>query len=313
MMDYIYTIAGILLLFGGGEALVKGAVNLGLHLRLSTLVIGMTVVSLATSAPELLVSVMAAVQGHPDIALGNVIGSNIANIGLVLGLVAAIFTIHVSTLSYRVNWPGMMLMTLAFMALIIDGQLLFWDGFVLVLLLVAFNTWLILRSKSAVYAVETDDVEEVAKPLYIGLLWLIAGSATLVFGSRFLVDGASNIAASFGVSDRVISISVVAIGTSLPELAASFVAAFRGERDLSIGNLLGSNIFNLGAVLGVSSLIHPIVLDDVRLLRVDMWWMLLFSAGIFGLMRWGDRFVITRYQGAALGLVYLVYLWIVFV
>jgi len=313
MMDYLYTIAGILLLFGGGEALVKGAVNLGLHLRLSTLVIGMTVVSLATSAPELLVSVMAAVQGHPDIALGNVIGSNIANIGLVLGLVAAIFTLHVSALSYRVNWPGMMLITLAFMALIMDGQLLFWDGFLLVLLLIGFNSWLILRSKSAVYKVETDDVEEVAKPLYIGLFWLVAGSVVLVFGSRFLVDGASNIAANFGVSDRVISISVVAIGTSLPELAASFVAAFRGERDLSIGNLLGSNIFNLGAVMGISSMFHPIMLDDVRLLRVDIWWMLLFSAGIFGLMRWGDRFVITRFQGATLGVVYLIYMWIVLV
>ena len=313
MMDYLYTIAGILLLFGGGEALVKGAVNLGLHLRLSTLVIGMTVVSLATSAPELLVSVMAAVQGHPDIALGNVIGSNIANIGLVLGLVAAIFTLHVSTLSYRVNWPGMMLITLAFMVLIMDGQLQFWDGFLLVLLLIGFNSWLILRSKSAVYKVETDDVEEAAKPLYIGLFWLVAGSVVLVFGSRFLVDGASNIAANFGVSDRVISISVVAIGTSLPELAASFVAAFRGERDLSIGNLLGSNIFNLGAVMGISSMFHPIMLDDVRLLRVDIWWMLLFSAGIFGLMRWGDRFVITRFQGAALGFVYLIYMWIVLV
>lgn len=311
-MEYLQLIGGVLLLFAGGEWLVKGAVNVGLHLRWSTLVIGMTVVSLATSAPELVVSIFAAMEGHPDIALGNVIGSNIANIGLVLGLVASVFTLSVSLLSYRVNWPGMILFTLLFMALLWDGALVFWDGLALFLGLIAFNIWLILRARSDVYKVEQDDTDAVAKPLYLGLIWLVLGAVVLVFGSRFLVDGASSIAQSFGVSDRIISISIVAVGTSLPELAASFVAAFRGERDLSIGNLLGSNIFNVGAVLGLSSMIHPIQVDDMNILRVDIWWMLAFALLIFGLMRVGNRFVISKLQGSVLLVLYLVYLWVVF-
>lgn len=311
-MEYLQLIGGVLLLFAGGEWLVKGAVNFGLHLRWSTLVIGMTVVSLATSAPELVVSIFAAMEGHPDIALGNVIGSNIANIGLVLGLVASVFTLSVSLLSYRVNWPGMILFTLLFMALLWDGALVFWDGLALFLGLIAFNIWLILRARSDVYKVEQDDTDSVAKPLYLGLIWLALGAVVLVFGSRFLVDGASSIAQSFGVSDRIISISIVAVGTSLPELAASFVAAFRGERDLSIGNLLGSNIFNVGAVLGLSSMIHPIQVDDMNILRVDIWWMLAFALLIYGLMRVGNRFVISKLQGSVLLVLYLVYLWVVF-
>lgn len=314
-MDYLLLIAGLILLFVGGEFLVRGSVNLSLHLKLSTLVIGMTVVSFATSAPELLVSVNAAFKGHPDISLGNVVGSNIANIGLVLGLTAMFFGLSVSQQSYRYNWPMMMIASILLYLGLFDGVLMRWEGIVYVLLLIAFNYLIIYKSRKEKRDVIIDDhdVEEArVKPIGYGLFFLILGGVALYFGSEWLINGATNIALDLGISERVISVSIISVGTSVPELAASIVAAFKKEKDLSIGNLIGSNIFNILAVLGISSIIIPIQAQDPAIMSVDIYWMLFFAVFLYAIMRWPPRDEILKWQGALVLTGYVIYIAILF-
>ena len=314
-MDYLLLAGGLLLLFVGGEFLVRGAVNLSLHLRLSTLVIGMTVVSFATSAPELLVSITAAFKGHPDISLGNVVGSNIANIGLVLGLTAMFFGLSVSQQSYRFNWPMMMLASVLLYFGLYDGWLMRWEGGVYILILVAFNYLIIAKSRRENRDVPLDEIDmedSGVKPISHGVFFLVLGGLALYWGSEWLIDGATQIAQGLGISERVISVSVISVGTSVPELAASFVAAFKKEKDLSIGNLIGSNIFNILAVLGISSLIIPIEAQDPGLMRVDIYWMLFFAVFLYVAMRWSPRDEIKKWQGVWILVGYLLYLFFLF-
>ena len=233
----------------------------------------MTVVSFATSAPELIVSINAALEGFPDLALGNVVGSNIANLGLVLAITVLMGSIEVRKSFYTTDWPVMMLASLLFVGFIyFDGILEQYEGIILVVFLFLFLVFLLRFQKTAVIDEMPEDDELL--PIYKTALFLGIGGTALWGGSELLIDGAVGMAEAFGVSDRVIGVTVVSVGTSIPELAASIIAVIKKEKAISLGNLIGSNIFNLLAVLGITSIITPISVVDQGLLSSDVFWML---------------------------------------
>ncbi|HAD97949.1 MAG TPA: hypothetical protein DCG19_11125 [Cryomorphaceae bacterium] len=306
-MAYLYLVAGIILLLFGGDFIVKGSVDLALRMRVSILVIGMTVVSFATSAPELLVSLDAAMDGYTDISFGNVIGSNIANISLILGLTALIVPLSVQTKTYKLDWWVMMGVTLLlFLFLYFDHILGRTEAVIMIVGLLAYNIMQIRTSRKS-DANSDVDVSTLRKP-WLTILFLLLGVAGLKFGAEFLIDGSVVLAREWGVSERVIGITVVSVGTSLPELAASLVAAFRGEPDLSVGNLIGSNVFNVLAVLGISGLIVDIPLNNEALLTFDFPWLFGISLLLYPMMRFITRSMITRWEGLIMFLAYLAYL-----
>ena len=312
-MDYLLLFVGIALLAYGGELLVKGSVSLALRLQISTLVVGMTVVSFATSAPELLVSLEAALSDHPDISLGNVIGSNIANIGLVLGLTAVISPLAIPKEIYRTNYPMLLIVSVLFMALLYFFKAItFWMGILFVISLFVFGFLIIQKSrKNNPQAAQDDPLlqEVVSFPLWKSLSLLLAGAIALYFGADLLVESSVSIAREWGVTERVISLSLVAIGTSIPELAASIIAAIRKEETLAIGNLIGSNIFNVLAVLGITSLVVDIPVMDLKILSKDIWIMLAFALLLFPIMRFLDKNKINRVEGVLLFLAYTLYIY----
>ncbi|WP_350290687.1 calcium/sodium antiporter [uncultured Croceitalea sp.] len=273
MQNLLFIILGLVLLILGGNWLLKSAVALSLRLEIPKIVIGMTVVSFATSAPELIVSIKAALDGFPDLALGNVIGSNIANLGLVLAITILLGSIDVRKSFYTTDWPVMMMASVLFVGFIyFDGTLQRYEGIIMLVFLFAFLIYILRFQKTAV----VDELPEDDKPLplYKTALFLGLGGVALWGGSEFLIDGAVGLASKFGVSDRVIGVTVVSVGTSIPELAASIIAVIKKEKAISLGNLIGSNIFNLLAVLGITSIITPINVVDQGLLTNDIFWML---------------------------------------
>lgn len=312
-MDYLLLFVGIALLAYGGELLVKGSVSLALRLQISTLVVGMTVVSFATSAPELLVSLEAVLSDHPDISLGNVIGSNIANIGLVLGLTAVVSPLAIPKEIYRTNYPMLLIVSVLFMALLYFFKAItFWMGFLFVISLFVFGFLIIQKSrKNNPQAAQDDPLlqEVVSFPLWKSISLLLAGAIALYFGADLLVESSVSIARKWGVTERVISLSLVAIGTSIPELAASIIAAIRKEETLAIGNLIGSNIFNVLAVLGITSLVVNIPVMDLKILSKDIWIMLAFALLLFPIMRFLDKNKINRVEGVLLFLAYTLYIY----
>ena len=265
LMTFVYLIAGLVLLVAGAEVLVRGAAKLAAQFGISPLVIGLTVVAFGTSAPETAVSVQAALNGSGDIAIGNVVGSNIANVLLILGMTALVAPLVVSRQLIRLDVPIMIGASLVTFGLAWDGELSRIDGALLFTAVVVYTLFLIISSRRE-KAAEVDDefakefgLDEPAKP-HAGLInagLVIAGLVLLVVGSNFLVEGAVALARALGLSELVIGLTVIAIGTSLPELATSIMAAFRGERDIAVGNIVGSNIFNLLCVLGLASLVSP--------------------------------------------------------
>lgn len=260
----------------GGEFLVRSSVALSLKLNISRMVIGLTVVSFATSAPELLVSLQAAIDGFSDISLGNVIGSNIANIGLVLGLTAMVSPLMVDRDFYRINWPIMMVFSIVlYFFLMSNNQLSRIEGGALLLGLVAYLFILIKRSrrKDKVIVEEVDESLRDVRGFKM-TIWLIIGIFALWGGSELLVKGAVDLATQLGISERVVSVTVIAVGTSVPELAASLIAAMKKEKAISLGNLIGSNIFNIASVLGLTAIIKPVVVQSSEILTNDMIWML---------------------------------------
>lgn len=276
MLDLLYIILGLLILVLGGNWLLKAAVALSLRLQIPKIVIGMTVVSFATSAPELIVSIKAALDGFPDLSLGNVIGSNIANLGLVLGITLLLGSIQVTKSFYKTDWPVMFLASLIFFAfLYIDGQLVFWEGLVMFSLLLLF-LWYLLRFQEHAVIDELPE-DDLPLPLHKTLMFTVLGGLGLWGGSELLISGAVGLATSFGVSERVIGITIVSVGTSVPELAASVIAVIKKEKAISLGNLLGSNIFNIFAVLGITAMITPVQVMDKALLESDIYWMLGFA------------------------------------
>ncbi|MDT0622225.1 calcium/sodium antiporter [Croceitalea vernalis] len=273
MQDLLLIILGLTLLIFGGNWLLKAAVALSLKLNIPKIVIGMTVVSFATSAPELIVSIKAALDGSPDLALGNVVGSNIANLGLVLAITVLLGSINVRKSFYTTDWPVMMAASLLFFGFIyFDGILQQYEGIVMVVFLFAFLVYLLRFQKTAV--VDELPEDDIPLPLYKTVLFLGLGGVALWGGSELLIEGAKSMASSFGVTERVIGVTVVSVGTSIPELAASIIAIIKKEKAISLGNLIGSNIFNLLAVLGITAIITPIQVIDEGLLSNDIFWML---------------------------------------
>ncbi|WP_405381127.1 calcium/sodium antiporter [Maribacter sp. LLG6340-A2] len=273
MQDFLFIVGGLALLIAGGNWLLKAAVDLSLKLRIPKIVIGMTVVSFATSAPELIVSINAALDGFPDLALGNVVGSNIANLGLVLAITILLSPIEVSKSFYKTDWPVMMIASLLFFYFIyFDGVLQQSEGIIMVVFLFLFLVYLLRFQKPAV--VDPEDEPDIMMPTYKTALFLGLGGTALWGGSELLINGAVGLATLFGVSERVIAITIVSVGTSIPELAASIIAILKKEKAISLGNLIGSNIFNLLAVLGITSIITSITVMDNGLLTNDIFWML---------------------------------------
>jgi cation:H+ antiporter len=318
-MSILYILIGLVLLVVGGEYLVRSSVALSFKLKLSKMVIGLTVVSFATSAPELLVSVNAALDGYSDISLGNVIGSNIANIGLVLGITAIITPLAIDRDFYKFNWPVMMFMSVALFFLLTTGnQLDRLEGGVLVILLLVY-LFLLIRRARIMGGINTqtepegvDDALSRVSNVKI-ILWLVIGGLALWGGSELLVKGAVELATVMGVSERVIAVTMIAVGTSVPELAASVIAALKKEKAISLGNLIGSNIFNISSVLGITALIQPIAVKSKEVLGSDIFWMLGFAAVLIPLAFLPRSFEIGRYKGVIIVVAYALFISLAFI
>tara|TARA_B110000459_G_scaffold193308_1_gene231458 strand:+ start:28 stop:966 length:939 start_codon:yes stop_codon:yes gene_type:complete len=310
-MDVVLMFLGFVFLVVGGDFLVRASVALSLKLNVSKMVIGLTVVSFATSLPELLVSLNAALNGSPSIAINNVVGSNIANIGLVLGITALIGTIYVDKTFYRFYWPVLMFFSMLFYyCLSNDNQLTAVEGAILFTGLIIFVI-LVLRKSSG--SKPEDSINEliVISNFKIGI-WLLIGGIALYFGSDWLVKGTVVIAQEIGVTEAVISVSIIAFGTSVPELAASVMAIVRNEKAISLGNLIGSNIFNIGSVLGLTAMIKPIFVEDSLIVSRDLIWMLVFTAVLLPLALLLKRHEIKKIEGFALVFIYGIFMYIVF-
>lgn len=307
---YLFLLIGILLLFGSGKYLVESSVAISVRLRIPRTIIGLTVVAFGTSAPELLVSLEAAISGYPEIAIGNVVGSNISNILLVLAITAVIFPIAVSPSSVRRDWPIMMLVSLLLFALAKDGWLTRTEGIVLAFLLVSYITYSVLRARKMMHSSDLVMEHEVMRWWVAGLIFM-ASCIGLAIGASLLVDNAAMIAEDLGISKRVISITMVAVGTSIPEMATSVIAALKKEADISVGNIIGSNIMNILSVLGVTSIIGPIRVD-AEIARYDIPWMLAVSGLLLLVMVPAARSRITRWEGMVMILIYLLYIYLIF-
>jgi cation:H+ antiporter len=303
-------IGGFIALLIGGESLVRGAVGLALRLRISTLVIGMTVVSFGTSAPELLVSLGSVLEGYDDVGVGAVVGSNISNLGLVLGITVLIFPLTVAKNTIRIDWPLMITASFLFYFLAMDEQISYIEGVLFVLILITFSVWIVMKSrKEGKEIYSSEDLEEYSSkksPIYKELIALSIGVLGLYFGAEWLIDGVIAIAKSNGISEKFISVTVVAFGTSVPELVTSVVAAYRKETDISVGNLIGSNVFNILAILGITAMFKPISISP-EINSMDIYFMLGISLLIFPLMYFGKK--INRLKGSVLLLFYAVYIY----
>ncbi|MEP1489156.1 MAG: calcium/sodium antiporter [Algibacter sp.] len=313
-MSLLWVILGFVLLVVGGEFLVRSSVALSFKFNISKMVIGMTVVSFATSAPELLVSLQAALSGSPAIAINNVVGSNIANIGLVLGITALVGSIAVDKSFYKLNWPVMMVFSIVlYYFLKNDNMLSAIEGGILFVGLIVFLVVLIKGAKEETSSdsEEVDDALSVVSNFKIGI-WLLIGAVALYFGSEWLVFGAKEIATAVGVSEAVIGVSLIAIGTSVPELAASVIAAAKKEKAISLGNLIGSNIFNIASVLGITAMVKPIPVTEPQILSNDIFWMLGFSAILIPLIFLPKRLQISRFKGFFLVIGYGIFMFLVF-
>lgn len=306
-MDYFFLALGLIVLIFSGEFLVRGAVNLAIFFKISKLVIAMTIVSFGTSAPELFISLKAALGGHPDIAIGNVVGSNIANITLILGLTAIFSVIKVNINSLKLDWPVMFAFSLLLYLFLLNSVLSSIEGVILLSLLFVFGFYLFYKSKKeGVAAIDTDEIETVQKPNILkSIFFIILGSVGLVLGADWMLESSVNIAQKWNISERVIGITIIAFGTSLPELVTSIVAIYRKQDDISVGNLIGSNIFNISAILGITSIISPIKVSQ-EIIQFDLLLMLLASFIIFPLML--HKKTLSTWKGAFLFLFYVSYI-----
>lgn len=308
-------LVGLSILVAGGELLVRGASSIALRIQISPLVVGLTVVAFGTSAPELLVSVQAALSGSPDLAMGNVVGSNICNLALVLGVTALIYPVQVQKDSIRIDWPVAMGSALLLFLLCRDQWISAIEGSFFLLSIIVYNFLIIKKSQkeTAAHQALSKKDELPAQPsgnVWKDVLFIVVGTLALSFGSDWFVGGAQAIALALGISERVIGVTVVAIGTSLPELVTSVVAAYKKETDIAMGNLLGSNIFNILSILGITSLMQEIQVSEA-ILSTDMLWMLGITLLIFPMMLYHKN--IGRTEGLILLLVYVGYIYSVVV
>lgn len=302
---------GLGLLVFGGEALLRGAVAAARMCKLSPALVGLTIVAAATSVPELAVSLLAALKGTPDIAVGNVVGSNIANISLILGMAALIRPLSITGNAIKYEYPILALATYLAVVLIADGHIGFLDGSLMFGVYLLFSVYMVALVRHQMGASEEKNYSEEAVEkdpnvsLWRTLGLLLAGVGLLWAGAHFTVSGAIDIAKVFGMSDRTIGLTVVAVGTSLPEIVASVISALRGRDDIAIGNLIGSNLFNLLVILGLTGAINPIAVAP-ELASYDTWWMLGTALLLFPLMVTGMR--VRRAEGALLLGVYSLYI-----
>ena len=308
-MTLFWMFLGFLLLVLGGEFIVRASIAISLKFNISKAVIGMSVVAFATSLPELLVSLKAAVNGSSSIAINNVIGSNIANIGMVLGLTAIIGNIPVVKSFYRLDWPVMMFFSLMlYLFLFNDNLLSSFEGLILFTSLIIFLFFVIkYNAKDLSEADAIDENLNETSGIKI-LIWTIFASFSLYYGAEWLVASAIDLAKSIGVSEAVISVSVIAIGTSIPELATSIIAIAKNEKGISIGNLIGSNIFNIGSVLGLTTMIKPVLITDSNILERDIIWMLVFASLVLLLSIFPKNNNITKIKGFLLVVLYSIFI-----
>ena len=313
LLAIIQLLAGFVLLYFGGDWLVNGGVALARRFRISPLVIGMTIVAFGTSAPELLVSMTSSIKGSAGIAMGNVIGSNIANIGLILGLTAILCPIPTQNRKVSANGLVMILASLLALVLSLNNGLSRIEGLILFAGIILFTVISIRLGRTKQDATQPNSEPQGKEMSVLVALLLVALScAMLAFGADFMVDGATSIAQALGVSDKVIGLTIVALGTSLPELAASVAAALKKEMDISIGNIIGSNIFNLMCVLGASASIRPIPFDYMQY-RMDFVIMMAFSAGLIILIQpWKAQGRLGRISGIIMFAAYAIYAWSLF-
>jgi len=313
LLAIIQLVAGFVLLYFGGDWLVNGGVALARRFRISPLVIGMTIVAFGTSAPELLVSMTSSIKGSAGIAMGNVIGSNIANIGLILGLTAMLCPIPTQNRKVSINGLIMILASLLVLVFSLNNGLSRIEGVILFAGIILFTTISIRLGRTKHDTIQPDEEPQGKEmSVLIALLLVALSCAMLAFGADFMVDGATSIAKALGVSDKVIGLTIVALGTSLPELAASVAAAIKKEMDISIGNIIGSNIFNLMCVLGVSASIRPIPFDYMQY-RMDFVIMVAFSAGLIILIQpWKAQGRLGRISGIIMFAAYAIYAWSLF-
>ena len=288
--------------------MTKSSVDISLKLSIPKIIIGMTVVSFATSAPELIVSLNATLDGLPNFAIGNVLGSNIANIGLVLGIITIIYPISLKQRFYNTDFPLLMMSTFLFYYIIYtQSQISRVEGLVLVITIISILFYLFFYQKNDQSELSADlDKDKIS--IFKSSLYIIFSGSLLWLGSETLIKSAVSVANKLEISERVISITMVAIGTSIPELAASIVASLKKQNDLSIGNLIGSNIFNLLVVIGITSSILPINGIDKSIVNNDMLWVVLFSVILLPLAYFGKKNVLTRKKGIMLLVLYLIFI-----
>jgi len=309
VLEITFLLLGLLLLFTGAEGLVRGSSALARRLGLPPLVIGLTVVAFGTSAPELIVSITASINAQSDIAIGNVVGSNIFNIGFVIGLTAVICPIPVTLTVIKIDTPIMIGSSLVAAWLITGGMLSVIPGLLLVTGLLAYTIvtlWLARKeSTEKLQQVFSSGIAFPAGSYYRDIFYILAGLALLIIGSRLLITSATAIARSFAVSEVVIGLTIVAAGTSLPELATSLTAALRRQPDIAVGNIVGSNIFNILGILGTTSLISPISATDIS--AWDLGVMIILAVALLPLLWTGRK--LMRWEGGLLLTIYTLYLW----
>jgi len=308
-------ITGFALLVWSADRFVDGASGIAKNFQVPPMIIGLTIVSLCTSLPEMLVSGIAALDGNGNLGIGNAIGSNIANIGLVLGITAMIAPLAVRSSILKRELPVLFLIMFLALALMIDGELSHTDGYILVVSLIALVWWLFklgMRERDALLEAEFEESIPENMDMKASVMWLIIGLIVLLASSRMVVWGAVEIATFFGVSDLVIGLTIVAVGTSLPELVASIVSVLKDEADLAIGNIIGSNMFNILAVLSMPALISPDVFDT-SILNRDIPIMFIFSIALF-ITAYGFKAAgrITRVEGGLLFSAYIAYMYVLF-
>lgn len=298
---------GLIALYFGAEALVKGGAGLALRLGLTPLVIGLTVIAFGTSSPEMVVSLQASLSGNGPIAIGNIIGSNICNIALILGLCAMISPLTAAAQVIRREVPIMIGASVVALLVLADGHVARWEGAILVTGLIVYTALTVRQARAETAAASAEFSQELGqrRPRGLGLsiVGVIGGLAILVFGSHFFVKGAVTLAESWGMSQIAIGLTIVAIGTSLPELATSLLASLKRQGDVAIGNVVGSNIFNVLGILGVAALVQPITAPELA--WADLGVMMLVALALLPVVRTGGR--ISRWEGAGLLIVYIGY------
>ncbi len=311
VLDIIYLIGGLILLFTGGNYLVKSSVSLAKHFKVSDFLIAVVIVSFGTSFPELIVSVKAALSQHPDISMGNVVGSNIANIALGIGIASLIFPVVVKKKNIYLDWLVMFVATITLIMLTIDRTLGRIDGAIFLLLFILYIRMSIRNDKK-----NNEDLDElkIQKPEYGKILsFVLVGLSifALWLGAEGIIEGGSNVAKALGISERIISLTIIAFGTSLPEIATSVIAFYKKKPEITLGNIIGSNIFNILLILGITASIHPVAINE-KILHFDYYWMVGTVLLIFPFINIVSNKPVMRIFAIFILITYIVYVRLLF-